>query len=95
MTTDPEIVISIYSLEDDSDVLGFLNVSARPADFSGRLYCVGSVGLVWPVEATLKNADSVFVPTDDSEWLVALMMRRQQQYPEFLSAMMANGGTFE
>jgi hypothetical protein len=94
MTADPEIVLSIRCLLTDSDVVGFLNVSSRPADYSGRLYCVGSVGLVWPVEAA-KKAESVFVPPDDSEYVVALMTRRTQQYPQFLAAMMSNGGSFE
>jgi len=92
MPNDPEVRISIECVHRDSDLLGILKVATN----SGvSKYGIGSVGIPWPIGVISTRTDVIFVAPGDSEQAVALMMRRQQQFPQFLAAMMANGGMFE
>jgi len=66
--------------------LGFLIV--RPPDSDVRLHGVGPVD-VEPID------DRVPFFVDDGETMSLMMRRQQQQYSQFLAAIMANGGMFE
>jgi hypothetical protein len=92
MPFDPDILISISCVRRGTDLIGFLSVSERPHDFSGRLFCVGSVGLAWPIETVPTNAGTVFEPPDDSEHVSTLIMRQKQPYANFTAAL--GEGTF-
>lgn len=94
MPDDHEILISTHCVQNNSGMFGFLSVSAKPHDSNGRLYCIGSVDIPWPIEAISKDSILTFVPPED-DLQTALWMRRQQQYPQFLAAIMANGGISE
>ena len=95
MSNDPEILISAYGVRGDSDLCGFLLVSPK---LSGpRLFKIASVDDVPQLEIISAINRVPFVPSEDSEYIVSLLMRHQQQ-PAYFVAAIGNdtfgGGTF-
>lgn len=96
MPNNEDIPIILHFLQFGSGVRG--SFVARLSDIDVELLDVGLVD-VGPIEATTP----VFVPADDSEWMVSMLMRRQQEDSYFIAAVgsgtfsagVFGGGTFE
>ena len=81
-----DILITLHFLQIGSGKRG--SFVARLSDTDVELRDVGFVG-VEPIEILTP----IFIPTDDSEWTVAMLMRHHQQRSNFVAAI--GSGTFD